>query len=194
MKRISFFIILISIIFIQCKKEEKVDKTSINSERKYKFEKVILRYDLGNNNRRDVGAYVNEKDTVVFNEVQYKNGNIDTLNSLFYEIELDKKENSYSGRLVYYYDSIKEGKIDFISLNLIKKINNKREKMVFEKENSNVLEINFNYDNDTIMGVLFVRHFKDTIENGEKKLRMRERYFPVDNYEKTNNPFIGIKP
>ncbi|WP_428740429.1 hypothetical protein [Tenacibaculum sp.] len=195
MERITyFFIILISIFFIQCKKDSKTDKNSINSKRKYKFEKVIFQYDLGNNNRRDVGVYVNGKDTVVFSEKQYKNGKIDTINSLFYEIELHKKENLYRGKLVYYYDSIEEGKINFMSLCLIKKINNKREKMVFEKENSNTLEINFNYDNDTIMGVLFVRHFKDTIENGEKKLRMRERYFPVDNYEKTNNPFIGIKP
>lgn len=189
-----FLIIIICISFIQCKKKNKTDKNSINSDRKYKFEKLILRHDLGNNNRRDVGVYANEKDTVVFSEVQYKNGNIDILNSLFYKIELNKKENLYKGKLVYYYDSIKDGKIDFISLCLIKEINNKREKMVFEKENSNTLDINFKYDNDTIMGVLFVRHFKDTIENGEKKSRMRERYFLVDNYEKTNNPFIGIKP
>jgi hypothetical protein len=189
-----FFIVFISIIFIQCKKGNKTDKHSNNSERKYKFEKVILRYDLGNDNHRDVGVYANEKDTVVFSTVQYKNGNIDPSKSLFYEIELDKKDNLYNGKLVYHYDSIKEGRIDFLSLCLIKEVNNKREKILFEKENSNTLEINFKYHNDTIMGVLFVRHFKDTIENGEKKLRMRERYFPVDNYEKTNNPFIGIKP
>lgn len=195
MKRIKWFLIIfISIIYIQCRKEKKTNKYPISIERKYKFEKTILRYGLDNNNRRDVGVYVNEKDTVVFSEIQYKNGKIDTLNSLFYEIELEKKGNLYNGKLVYYYDSIKEGKIDFISLCLIKEINNKREKLIFEKDSSNTLDINFEYDNDTIMGVLFVRYFKDTIQNGENMLRMRERYFPVDNYEKTNNPFIGIKP
>lgn len=194
MKRMNYFLIILFSFFFQCKKESKTDTNWIDSNRKYKFEKFILRYDLGNNIRKDLGVYINEKDTVVFSKIQYKNGIIDTLNSLFYEIKLDKKENLYNGKLVYYYDSIKEGKIDFISLCLIKEVNNKREKVLFEKENSNTLDINFKYHNDTIMGVLFVRHFKDTVENGENKSRMREIYFPVDNFQKTNNPFVGIKP
>ena len=190
--KVGYFLPIVLFISYGCNNKQT---TSVSKNKnRYKFHKEIFRYDLGQKAYKDIHAYVNEKDTFAFNEVVFKNNVIDTFNSLFYEFELKKIENRYTGNLIFYYDSIRDGKLDLLNLSLLSTTNGKTKRIEFESENNNILELDFKHDTDTIMGVLYTRHFKDTIENGVEKTRMRTRFYPVDNYDETSNPFIGIKP
>ena len=176
-----------------CKKIDKSNDNNIENSREYKYHKEIIKHDLGNNEFLHNWAYIGQNDTIVFKSFHYKNNVIDSSKSLFYQLNLKKiSEKTYSGNLTYYYDSIHEGKLYGMSFHIINQIDGKTNRRTFESEKENSLELNFKNDNDTIMGIIIAYHTKKSSEKG--KVRMRQIHLPVDNYNKTDNPFIGLKP
>lgn len=183
----NLLILLIILVTFSCKKSNEYDFTN------YKYYREYLKSDLDENSYKIKGVYIGKKDTFLFNEIFYKNDIIDTARSTFYELKYKKIDNHYVGVLQYNYDSIKDGRLIYLGLNIFNHLKDKNEIFEFEIENNNVLEFNFKKSDDTIMGMVNVRHYKDTIVDGKSMLRHREMYIPIDNYDKTNNPFIGLK-
>ena len=181
-----------------CKNESRLENKLIEKESGFKYSKAIIQYDLGNNTRQDVVSYISKNnDTIGFQEITYVNNVIDSTRSRFYRLELfrDKITNLFGGKLNYYFDSIKDGKIESFRFSAISKHNDSTDIVDFENYDikKNSLEFNFEHDNDTLMGYFYVQHTKDIIENGEEKVRIREILIAVDNYNETNNPFVDIE-
>ena len=163
----------------------------------------MIRYDLGKNTYQDLEIYINKNnDTIGFQTKTYENNILDSTRSKFYSLKLSKtinnktlKVNSLEGTLKYHFDSIKEGKLIGIFFIVSTKINNRKDKKTFKNYDFKKKELKFSFknDNDTLMGIMFAQHTKDTIVNGEKKVRIRKVIIAVDNHIETNNPFVDFK-
>ena len=194
-----FPLLLIMTLFLVngCKKKSESENKLIENETKFKYSKAIIQYDLGNNTRQDIVSYISNNDTIGFQEITYVNNVIDSTRSRFYRLELfrDNKTNLFGGKLNYYFDSIKDGKVESFRFSAISKHNDSTDIVEFKNYDikKNLLEFNFEHDNDTLMGFIYAQHTKDIIENGEEKVRIREILIAVDNYNETNNPFVEIK-
>lgn len=187
------FLLLTLFILYNCNKKNISSKIKDVKLRKYKYVKEILRFDTGKNSFRDEWVYIGEKDTIGFQYINYKNSIIDTSKSMFYTLEHKKKlEKNHTCKLTYHFDSIQDGKLDELTLYILTEVDGKEDKLEFKIKNRNYLEFSFKNDNDTIVGILSAYHSKKTSE--KEKIRLRNRYIPIDNYNKTNNPFIGLKP
>ena len=194
-KLFSLFLVLTLLSFNSCQKEKK-STSGINKE--YKYTRQFIKYDLGNNITQDIEIYINKNnDTLGFQKITYNDNIIDSSNSRFYGINLyrDKKTKLFGGKLTYHFDLIRDGKLADFSFSAVSNHNNKTDFVDFKNYNfkNNSLEFSFEHDNDTLMGVIYAQHTKDTIENGENKVRIREVLLPIDNYNETNNPFVDIK-
>ena len=198
-RKIYFKGILLFLLFSSCK-DIIVKKTET---RKSKYKREMIRYDLGKNTYQDLEIYINKNnDTIGFQTKTYENNILDSTRSKFYSLKLSKtinnktlKVNSLEGTLKYHFDSIKEGKLIGIFFIVSTKINNRKDKKTFKNYDFKKKELKFSFknDNDTLMGIMFAQHTKDTIVNGEKKVRIRKVIIAVDNHIETNNPFVDFK-
>ena len=188
--------ILTFLLFLSC--ENKIKEKRDIKPKKYKRQKI--RYDLGKNTYQDVEIYISRKnDTIGFETKTYQDNKLDSSRSNFYSIDLYKvvdkktlKVDSINGSLKYHFDSIKEGRLK----NFWFVVNGKKENKIFRDSNNfknKKIEFSFKHDNDTLMGMIYAQHIRDTIVNGEEKFRLREIIIPVDNYLETDNPFVDFK-
>lgn len=146
----------------------------------------------------ELEIYVSKSnDTMGYQIKRYKEGVIDSSKSTFYTLDLYREEgtNLLGGELTYHFDSLNQGKLGTLTFSVLSKSNNKTKVLDFENFNtdSNSLEFNFPHDTDTLMGIIYAQHWKDTIDNGEDKLEFKQVLLAVGNYNETNNPFVGIK-
>ncbi|GAA4280003.1 hypothetical protein [Gaetbulibacter aestuarii] len=193
-----FSFILLALCFFGCQNKKKGINEIKNTAKEYNYSREFIKYDLGNNITEDLEIYINKNnDTLSFQKIIYNRNIIDSSKSRFYKLNLnrDEKLNILNGKLTYCYDSIKDGKLVDFTFSAVSKQNDKTKIVDFKNFDSKrkFLEFSFGNNNDTLIGAIFAQHAKDTIENGEKKVRIREILLPVDNYSKTNNPFVEIK-
>ncbi|MDX5585259.1 MAG: hypothetical protein QNK20_10030 [Aureibaculum sp.] len=200
-RHLNYIPLLLMVAFVLlsgCRKKKEVENKLVEKEKDYKYEKAILQYDLGDSIRQDIEVYISQNnDTTAFQKITYENNKIDSTRSRFYKLNLyrDKKTNLFGGKLNYFFDSINDGKVEHFIFAAIKKHNEKVDRVEFENYDlkSNSLEFSFEHDTDTLMGFVHVIHAKDTIEDEGEKIRLREIIFAIDNYNRTNNPFVEIK-
>ncbi|WP_272150710.1 hypothetical protein [Tenacibaculum aiptasiae] len=186
-------IVLIFTLLYNCKTKPSTKDEKQKSKKEYIYTKEIIRFDYGNNEFKDQYVYIGKGDTIGFQYIYYKDNVIDTSKSVFYNLDIKKiASKKYSGSLTYYYDSITDGQLSILNFDLRCKINGKTNYKTFTTKNKNSLKLEFESDNDTIIGIIYVYHSKDSKEKG--KVRLRRRFIPVDNFNKTNNPFIGLEP
>ena len=197
-KLFSLFLVLTLVSFNSCQKKKKSTSGINETNKEYKYIRQFIKYDLDNNITQEIEVYINKNnDTLGFQKITYNDNVIDSTNSRFYGITFsrDKKSKLFGGKLTYNFDSIKDGKLADFSFSAVSKHSNKTDFVDFKNYDfkNNSLEFSFEHDNDTLMGVIYAQHTKDTIENGENKVRIREVLLPIDNYNETNNPFVDIK-
>ena len=199
MKKIHFRILHIALcgfsylLFFGCTgKKENTDKP--DSQIEYEFERKAITYDLGNGLTKNVELYIDKLNDTIANQVLVYNDRVlDSSKSLFYTVSLEKIKNSnqYRGKIKYNFNPEHEGKLVGLTFVVISKTDEKTDFLTFNnsKNGKSQLEFNIKHNSDTLVGHIHAQHSKDTVVNGENKLRFRERFISVDNYLKTNNPF-----
>jgi len=173
---------------------EKVEnKLSQNIEADYEFERSMITYDLGDGVTEEVELYIDKMNDTIGNQVfAYKEKILDSSRSLFYDLKLNRVENSneYDGIITYYFNSNREGNLIDFNFVIISKTDEKTVFLDFTSaENENQIKFKYFSIDDTIIGHIHARHAMDTIVDGEDRIRFREIFISVDNYSKTNNPF-----
>ena len=192
----SLILALALLALNSCQKKKKNINEINKTVKEYKYIREFIKYDLDNNITQDIEIYINKnKDTLGFQKITYNNNVIDSTNSRFYGLTLYRESKLFGGKLTYHFDSLKDGKLADFSFSVVSNHSNKTDFVDFKDYDfkNNSLEFSFEHDNDTLMGLIYAQHTKDTIENGENKVRIREVLLPIDNYNETNNPFVDIK-
>jgi len=189
LKKIALIIILIVTVSCNHKKDNKIVKDKILTEKpiKKKYELRIFVDDLGNNKRRESTAYISKNDTIYTQVKLFENDILDTINSHFYDFELyDLGNNTYSGKITLHshLDNLKSPYTNHLVLSFLKV------EKEFESKNQNFVEFKFESKSDTLMGILTEFRNFDTIVDGEKMIRMTQSHFPIDTKSETDNPFI----
>ncbi|AQS94015.1 hypothetical protein BXQ17_08035 [Polaribacter sp. BM10] len=188
---LSVFYGIFCFLIIGC--NGKKEKNKLNKQIEYEFERKMVTYDFGNGSTEKVELYIDKLNDTIGNQIfAYNNEIIDKSKSLFYELNIEKIKNSneYIGKIKYHFNPNKEGKLVGFTFTVISKTEEKTDFINFENYDKikNQLEFKFKNSSDTIIGHIHSQHTMD-IKNNEEKLRFREIFISVDNYEKTNNPF-----
>lgn len=140
--------------------------------------------------------YISDKnDTIGFQKLVFKNNELDTTQSTFYDLKADfLKDSTLRGSLKVYLEDdikIKSSLIEKeIKLSFAQNYNNKREIVEFKSVNSNYIDFEFKNNSDTLIGLLILHRQFDTIVDDEEMVRFIETMIPVDNKVQTDNVFI----
>ncbi|OAB81681.1 hypothetical protein [Cochleicola gelatinilyticus] len=192
---ILFCSVIVLAVSSGCKEKQEAD-LNFKKTNEYEFERKMMVYDLGNNVTNEVEIYINKnKDTIVCQNFVYNNKVLDSTESLFYTLKIKKNSDTdeYDGLISYHFNPEREGKLASFDFTVIShKVKEKADFLSFDNYNikNNSLEFKFKNRSDTVIGFMYAQHSKNIVENGEDKIQISEILLPVDNYPKTNNPFV----
>lgn len=199
----SIITMFLIVTLISCQKEIK--KEAVNKDLNYlskvndtNYVKKLFRNNYPNNEAEEFELYISNKNDTIINQYKYfKNGKMDTLRSRFYDLDIYETDRP----------NVYEGKISLFTFTEKFKLS-KNEKYTLEfwywqiSEDSTYLttfktkqknNIRFKYTNivdNNLSGILLLIADNDTIQNGEKMIRIRNIEMLVDNKIKTNNAFL----
>ncbi len=186
------------ILFNSCKEENNTPKAVLEPTKEYEYRRAVLQYDLNDSIMEELEIYVSRSnDTTGYQVKRYHEQVIDSSKSIFYTLNLYREEgtNRLGGKINYHFDSLTQGKLGIFTFSVLSKSNNKTTVLDLENynRNSNSIDFLFPHDSDTLMGLIYAQHWKDTIDNGEDKLGFKQVLLAVDNYNETDNPFVGVE-
>lgn len=188
------FSVILFLPILGCKENIQQQIPKVESKR-YNHRIELIESNIDSIRKEVTQVYIDsENDTLINQKYAYERDSIKLSASYFYELELnrDNNENSLNGKITYPNNSLIDGEIMSMSFTAISKFNDTVDFKSFEKSNSNSLDFRFPNDSDTLIAALYIQFNKDTLIKGERMIRNRQRLFLVDNYTKTNNPFIEI--
>ena len=192
MNKYSVFFLVI--LLISCNYENK---------KKLKYERVIS-YESISDFKIKTEYYEINDTSLIKNQVWYFKANsniIDSLKGKFYKLKRNKhsfkKNGNYTitGKLnLYHKNENIESPLDetYLRLWIGYYKNKKLNYYEFNSTNKNVIEFEYENDNDTLFGILFITKTYDTIVNNKKMLRYTEDAVFIDNEMQTDNPFIDV--
>ncbi|RBA29275.1 hypothetical protein [Flavobacterium tibetense] len=189
---------LLFLIIISCKGEDRIESETydrLSNEGLYRREYLKLHY---TDSSVDYEIYVSKDNDTISNQYRkYKNGVLDSLNSVFYNLKITKtnKPNIYKGTITL-YSKYKNLKLDE---------NNQREfefgYCIQTKDSIDIVYLNSksettfefefeNYYNNKLQGVLYQLVQRDTIVNNEEMVNINTINILVDNDTITDNLFL----
>lgn len=186
---------LIFILSVSCINNEQKLQTLKKTDIKHKFERQLIIYEYNDNVNQEIEIYVNEKNDTIENQIKtYRNHIMDSSCSRFYTLTFDNKtkNNIHKGEFVYHFDKKSDGELSLFILNLVNITNDSVIALEFDKNDlvGNKILFEFESTNDTVMGHMVATHFKNNKQNDS--IRVRTIHLSIDNYFKTNNPFVGM--
>ena len=163
------------------------------------YERSWLRYqDDDGETLRMLEMYVSMRgDTVYGQQYEFKGGQIDTLQSVFYDLAWSWSKDSDSllkGSVKLHVPSSGDGMVSSkLYLTLYQPWRDSLFLPSFEVKNKNEIEFEFFSNSDAVVGGLMYYKFTDNgkVENGEDLLDVFEVWIPVANREKAYNFFIS---
>lgn len=163
------------------------------------YERSWLRYqDDDGETLRMLEMYVSMRgDTVYGQQYEFKGGQIDTLQSVFYDLAWSWSKDSDSllkGSVKLHVPSSGDGMVSSkFYLTLYQPWRDSLFLPSFEVKNKNEIEFEFFSNSDAVVGGLMYYKFTDNgkVENGEDLLDVFEVWIPVANREKAYNFFIS---
>ncbi|HLT49129.1 MAG TPA: hypothetical protein VKZ90_01665 [Aequorivita sp.] len=204
MTNFRILILILAIGLCSCsEKKDKAELKEVESKKKVdneKYDRFWITYQYPNNFSEKVEVYVSkEKDTIINQIINLKNGIIDSTKSRFFKFKLVKSEkpDTYNGIFKYYsgYDSNPNNvdKEKTLSLSIFQKSRDSSYYQKFESKASNEVEFELvNYESDQLVGIMselrFIQFFD---EKGKDMLNVKTTELAVDNKPKTHN--IGIE-
>ena len=142
-------------------------------------------------------VYISNDNDSLYNQYKkYNNlGEINIAESIYYDFDLEKDtiNNIYSGKIEYHEPTnllkykIKEKKI---TLHFWQQLSDGIEIIKYSSENEDYIEFEFYNETNNIIGLLEYYKVIDTIINDQKKLRVIHAFHPINNKQKSINPFI----
>jgi len=170
------------------KKEDKYERQWLETEYIYPDSILVSK----------VEVYLTEDNDTIYQQCKfYRNNVLDSTRSTYYKLDLNKKgNNQYYGRIYFHLQSKGQFKNQLIEKNLglafLHLAGDTTKIFDFESKNKDYVEFEYTHTSDTLIGMLYQTRLLDTIINGEKKVRIVEIGFPIDNMPKTNNPYIEV--
>jgi len=195
---ILFFSFLLLLSCEQKTKENKHTKSRLFKNTDTIYKRNWINLVLSKNKNQELEFYISNKNDTILNQYKtYKNNNLDTLNSEFYELKINKtsKHNTYKGKIIFHskFDNFIRNKNQRVSLEFSYWQKNLDSVFMTTIKTNTKNEIDFEYINikeNKLTGLLIVFAENDTIINNEKMTRIRQIYKAVDNQIQTKNGFI----
>jgi hypothetical protein len=182
-------------MLIGCNNKNDKSKNANKSDIRYEFERQMIIYEFDNNVTQEVEIYVNKQNDTFGNQIKfYKDNVLDSSKSRFYNLDIKEKSepNIYKGEVVYHFDKKADGELESYKLNMINFSKDSMIEMYFDENDlvDNKISFEFKSTNDTIIGQIHALHFKE--KDDKDSIRVRRVLLSVDNYTKTNNPFVNM--
>ena len=179
------------------KEKRKHYSEKIDNE-KYKIK--WINYKFPNNIERKIEVYITkEKDTIYNQFITSINGEIDSTQSMFYEINLTKSEkiDTYNGIFKFYSENDSNPKnIDenkSLRLTIFQKSKDSFYTQSFESKLSNEVEFELvNFENDQLVGIMTEFRVIENDKEGKDMVDVISTQMPVDNKRNTHNMAIEV--
>ena len=179
---------------VELKKAKAVNKVDYK-----KYDRFWITYEYPNNNSEKVEVYVSKENDTINNQIKFlKNGIIDSIQSRFFEITLEKskKVDTYNGTFHYYseHDSNPKNieKERRLRLSIFQKSRDSSYYQKFESKGSNKVEFELvNYESDQLIGIMWEMRFIQKDVESKDMAQVIETHLAVDNKPTTNN--LGIE-
>ena len=199
--KVSFILFLT--IIVSCKndrntKPERQKKNRILQDSLYT--KKWLTVDYNDGRIDDVEIYISKDNDTVTNQFKpYKNKQIDTIRSEFYDLKISKtdKENIYKGKISIHskYDKLELNEKNKRTVDFHYAEQNADSIRITSRKSETSNAIEFEYENfysNQLQGVIILTVFRDTIINQEKMINLFELELLVDNQDITDNMSLEI--
>jgi hypothetical protein len=204
MRNIIIIVLIFIIGMISCSdsKNKSKEKRKHYSEKidneKYKIK--WINYKFPNNIERKLEVYITkEKDTIYNQIITSINGEIDSTQSMFYEINLTKSEkiDTYNGIFKFYSENDSNPKnIDekkSLRLTIFQKSKDSFYTQSFESRLSNEVEFELvNFENDQLVGIMTEFRVIENDKAGKDMVDVISTQMPVDNKRNTHNMAIEV--
>lgn len=204
MRNIIIIVLIFLIGMISCSdsKNESKEKRKHYSEKidneKYKIK--WINYKFPNNIERRFEVYITkEKDTIYNQFITFINGEIDSTQSMFYEINLTKSQkiDTYKGIFKFYSENDSNPKnIDenkSLRLTIFQKSKDSFYTQSFESKLSNEVEFELvNFENDQLVGIMTEFRVIENDKAGKDMVDVISTQMPVDNKRNTHNMAIEV--
>ncbi len=196
------FIVFLTLI-VSCKNDresepERTKKNRILQDSLYS--KKWLKVDYDDGRIEDVEIYITKDNDTVTNQFKpYKNKQIDSIRSEFYDLKISKtdKENIYNGEISIHskYDKLElnEKNKRTVDFHYAEQNADSMRITSLKTETSNAIEFEFeNFYSKQLQGVITLTVFRDTIIDQEKMINLFQLELLVDNQDITDNMFLEI--
>lgn len=200
--KIKYTLIALLLIFsLSCINSEKnqnhikvVDRLSKDSLYSRKWIKV----EFGDNRVEEVEIYISKNNDTITNQFKpFKNSNIDTLKSEFYDLKIteSKKRNTFKGEITiyskYYKLKLDEKNSKTLEFHYWEQNLDSIWNTTKKTETSNSIEFEFeNVLGNRLLGLLYLTVQRDTIINNEEMVNLFVLPILVDNRNITDNFYL----
>ena len=193
---------LLPIIFIfllfSCNKKDQINNQYDRLSDKGLYSKFILGLNHSDSLLEDYELYITKNRDTFYNQYKvYKNGVLDTLNSIYYSLDISKtdKPNTYKGIITLHskYENIKLNESIRREVQFGYCVQNKDsiDIVYLESKTENTFEFEYeNYYNHKLQGILYQIVLRDTIVDNEEYVNINRIYLLVDNDTLTDNLFL----
>jgi hypothetical protein len=200
MRNVFIFISFLFLV-VSCDKIKKVETETVKKDRLLidsLYKREWLKIDYGNDRIEEVEIYVTKNNDTISNQFKpYKNNQIDTLNSEFYDLKISEtdKPNIYKGQIAIHskYDKLVLNEKNKRTLEFHYCEQNSDSIRITTKETKNSNTIDFEYENSygkRLQGMIYLTIERDTIINNEKMINLFMLPILVDNEPTTDNLFL----
>ena len=199
--KVSFILFLT--IIVSCKNDRNTNPERQKKNRIFQdslYTKKWLTVDYNDGRIEDVEIYITKDNDTVTNQFKpYRNKQIDTIRSEFYDLKITEteKENIYKGKISIHskYDKLElddknKRTVDF---HYAEQNADSMRITSLKSEINNVIEFEFeNFYSNRLQGVIIITVLRDTIINKEKMINLFELELLVDNKDITDNMCLEI--
>ncbi|MBR9847732.1 MAG: hypothetical protein GYB35_17305 [Algicola sp.] len=201
-------IIFLSIVILfsltnSCKKEKNVKPERLKRDRILQdslYRREWLEIDYGNDRIERIEVYISKSGDTITNQYKpFKNHQIDTLRSEFYDLEISKtnKENIYKGKITIHsmYDKLELNEKNRKTLDFHYVEQNEDSIRITSKKSKSSDTIEFEYENaygNHLQGIIIQTVERDTIIKNEEMVNLFMLDLLVDNIIITDNMCLEI--
>lgn len=189
-------LIAILVLFLSCKKKENpFGNTTKKVDSEVFYDIKWSKKSLNSNSQEMFEMYISSKGDTIYNQKKiFKEGELDTIESNFYNLQVNRNHSRMQG-VIYVKSTLNKKIKNPISeknlwLYLVKYEEGKMDIIEFRSQNTDTVSFDFKSNKELVMGMVKEQITVDTIINGKKMIRLLESVIIIDSQEKTKNPLI----